>query len=169
MYCPMKPTMGPPIGVLPRKATVHSAMTRPRICGSALSCSVVLARARNVMLAAPTNTRDTTATGRVGDDGEQGDHDAEHDRDAGQGVDAVVAPARHEQAADDGTHAHGRRHHAVGAGVAVEGVLGHHRQDDLELVGQRADHEHHQQRRAQRRRTPHVAQPLAYLALGPRA
>ena len=33
-YSPMKPTIGPPIGVLPRNATVHSAMTRPRIAAS---------------------------------------------------------------------------------------------------------------------------------------
>jgi hypothetical protein len=32
-----QPTIGPPIGVDPWKATNHSAITRPRIAGSAFS------------------------------------------------------------------------------------------------------------------------------------
>jgi hypothetical protein len=31
------PAMGPPIGVVPRKTTEYSAITRPRMLGSALS------------------------------------------------------------------------------------------------------------------------------------
>ena len=54
------------------------------------------------------------------------------------------------------------RQQAVGAGVAVEGEPGQDRQDHLELVGQRADERHHQQRRAQRRR-------VATRSAGPRA
>lgn len=46
--------IGAPRGVLPRKATAQSAITRPRKRGSAVSCSVVLPTARKVTLAAPT-------------------------------------------------------------------------------------------------------------------
>ena len=55
-----QPTIGPPIGVEPWKATNHSAITRPRIDGAADSCSVELAVAMKEMLAAPTNPSATS-------------------------------------------------------------------------------------------------------------
>ena len=61
-----KPTIGPPIGVLPMNATVHKAMTRPRISGDAANCRAVLPADRNQMLAAPTATSDNAATSMVG-------------------------------------------------------------------------------------------------------
>ena len=47
----IQPMRGPPMGVDPRKATDHSAMTRPRICGSVASCRVELPMDRNETLA----------------------------------------------------------------------------------------------------------------------
>ena len=60
------PAIGPPIGVDPRNATAQSAITRPRICGSAASCSVLLPVERNATLDAPTSAIPTSATGRFG-------------------------------------------------------------------------------------------------------
>ncbi|HEY5351786.1 MAG TPA: hypothetical protein VIK57_04975 [Streptosporangiaceae bacterium] len=51
----MTPTAGPPIGVVPWKATCQSAMTRPRMPGSALSWMVEFPIAMNETLAQPTN------------------------------------------------------------------------------------------------------------------
>jgi len=50
-----QPATGPPIGVEPRNATLHSAITRPRIDGSAASWSVLLPLARKPMDSAPTS------------------------------------------------------------------------------------------------------------------
>ena len=50
-----QPMAGPPIGVEPRKATAHKAMTRPRIEGSDPSCRVELPVARNETLPQPTS------------------------------------------------------------------------------------------------------------------
>src|SRR3954471_13555554 len=61
-----KPAIGPPIGVEPRKATAHSAMTRPRISGADASCSVLLPLARKLTLAAPTNAIATSSTAKLG-------------------------------------------------------------------------------------------------------
>ena len=47
-------------------ATVHKAMTRPRISGEAANCRAVLPADRNQMLAAPTATSDNAATSMVG-------------------------------------------------------------------------------------------------------
>ena len=58
--------IGPPMGVLPMKATVQSAITRPRMAGSAASCSVALARAMNEMLTAPIRASATSARARLG-------------------------------------------------------------------------------------------------------
>lgn len=63
---PTHPMIGPPIGVLPRNATPHRAITRPRISGAAPSCRAALAVAMNRMLAAPTANSATTASGSVG-------------------------------------------------------------------------------------------------------
>lgn len=52
--------------MLPRKATAHSAITRPRYRGSAVSWRVVLPTARNVTLVAPTTARATSARATVG-------------------------------------------------------------------------------------------------------
>ena len=49
------PMAGPPIGVEPWKATNHSAITRPRIVGSAPSCSVELPVDMNAIEQAPTS------------------------------------------------------------------------------------------------------------------
>ena len=62
----MAPTIGPPIGVDPITATVHSAMTRPRIRGSAASCSVLLPLDMQPTLVAPTNSSATSSSSRVG-------------------------------------------------------------------------------------------------------
>ena len=57
---------GPPIGVDPWKATNHRLITRPRIEGSAASCSVELPVAMNEMLAQPTSARAASSIGKVG-------------------------------------------------------------------------------------------------------
>jgi len=60
------PTIGPPIGVEPWKATNQSDITRPRIAGSAASCSVELPVDMNVMLAPPANASVTSSKPSVG-------------------------------------------------------------------------------------------------------
>jgi type II secretory pathway predicted ATPase ExeA len=54
------------IAVLPASAVDHSAMTRPRCCGSAASCTVELPVVRNVIVATPTRAQATTAVHRFG-------------------------------------------------------------------------------------------------------
>ena len=51
---------------VPRKATAQRAMTRPRICGSAVICSVALPVDRKKMLAAPTRSSAAAAAKTVG-------------------------------------------------------------------------------------------------------
>ena len=58
--------IGAPIGVEPWKATNHSDMTRPRMLGSAASCSVELAVDMNQMLAAPASASAISSRPRVG-------------------------------------------------------------------------------------------------------
>jgi hypothetical protein len=60
------PTIGPPIGVEPWKATNHSDITRPRIFGSAPSWRVELPLDMNAMLAAPTRPRAISSVARLG-------------------------------------------------------------------------------------------------------
>jgi hypothetical protein len=52
----IQPIAGPPIGVVPWKATCHSAIARPRMLGSALSWMVELPIAMKETLAQPTNS-----------------------------------------------------------------------------------------------------------------
>ena len=61
-----QPTIGPPIGVEPWKATNHSDITRPRISGAAVSWRVELAIDMNEMLPQPTNASATSSSGRSG-------------------------------------------------------------------------------------------------------
>ena len=61
-----QPTIGPPIGVDPWKATNHSDMTRPRMSGAAVSWRVELAIDMNEMLPHPTKARATSSSGRLG-------------------------------------------------------------------------------------------------------
>src|SRR5688500_15470101 len=62
----MAPIIGAPSGVVPMNAMVYSAMTRPRIDGSALTCSTEFARAMYVTLNAPANGNATIAHQMVG-------------------------------------------------------------------------------------------------------
>ncbi len=61
-----QPTIGPPIGVEPWKATNHSDITRPRMAGAEFSCSVELPVAMNEMLAPPARASATSSTPRFG-------------------------------------------------------------------------------------------------------
>src|ERR1019366_3231521 len=61
-----QPTIGPPIGVEPWKATNHSDITRPRMLGAAFSCRVELPVDMNEMLAPPTSARARSSIGRLG-------------------------------------------------------------------------------------------------------
>ena len=63
----IQPISGPPTGVVPRNATAHNAMTRPRICGAAVICSVALPTERNQTLAAPTSSSEAAAVCTVGE------------------------------------------------------------------------------------------------------
>jgi hypothetical protein len=60
------PTIGPPIGVEPWKATNQSDMTRPRIAGSERSCNVALPTDMNTTEPAPTNVMAISSRARVG-------------------------------------------------------------------------------------------------------
>ena len=51
--CEIQPTIGPPIGVLPRNSIACSASTRPRISGADLICTIAVDATRNEMLAIP--------------------------------------------------------------------------------------------------------------------
>lgn len=64
--CDSQPAIGPPIGVEPRKTVEYSAITRPRICGSAASCNEALAPAAKATLAAPSGTSTSASTASVG-------------------------------------------------------------------------------------------------------
>ena len=55
----IQPTAGPPTGVVPWKATCHSAMTRPRMSGAALSWIVEFPIAMKETLAHPANSSAT--------------------------------------------------------------------------------------------------------------
>ena len=52
----IQPISGPPTGVVPWKATCHSAIARPRMFGSELSWMVELPMEMNETLAQPTNS-----------------------------------------------------------------------------------------------------------------
>ncbi len=76
--------IGPPIGVEPRKATDHSAMTRPRICGSEASCTVLEPCDRVAMLTAADEGDRDQFERQVRGHGRRGDADAEPDAGADQ-------------------------------------------------------------------------------------
>ena len=59
--------IGPPIGVEPRNAMLHSAITRPRMTGSDASCRVEFPFDMNETLAAPTKASAISSTASVGD------------------------------------------------------------------------------------------------------
>ena len=60
-----QPTIGPPRVVEPRKATDHSAMTRPRIRGAAANCRMLLPSEEKWMEAMPTATMATLIVGVI--------------------------------------------------------------------------------------------------------
>lgn len=60
------PMIGLPIGVEPWKATNHSAITRPRMAGSARICSVALPTDMNTTEAPPTSAIATSSKPRSG-------------------------------------------------------------------------------------------------------
>ena len=62
----LAPSKASPMGVLPRNATAHSAITRPRILGSEASCNVLFPLDRKATLAAPTASSATSSKGRFG-------------------------------------------------------------------------------------------------------
>ena len=62
----MAPRSGPPIGVLPRKTIAWSASTRPRIAGSARTCTIAVDAVMNAMLVQPTATPIGNAIPRFG-------------------------------------------------------------------------------------------------------
>ena len=66
IYCPTSPTIGPPIGVDPAKATAHRAMTLPRISGEVSVCKVTLPKEAKHTAKNPTADNRTTAENNVG-------------------------------------------------------------------------------------------------------
>ncbi len=56
MFSQIQPTIGPPIGVLPRNTIACSASTRPRIVGSERIWTIAVDAVRNAMLPSPTNS-----------------------------------------------------------------------------------------------------------------
>ena len=105
-------------------------------------------RDRNVIDAAPTATRAASSRVRVGAAAAIRMTTPRARVALTRAMGPLAVPAGGDQAADDRAGAHGRGEGAVGGGGAVEGVLGHEGQEDLELVGQRPDDRHH--RRANR-------------------
>jgi hypothetical protein len=61
-----QPAIGPPIGVDPRKTVEYSAITRPRIDGSAASCSRAFAPAAKATHTPPRGASRIAATARLG-------------------------------------------------------------------------------------------------------
>ena len=58
--------IGPPIGVDPRNAMAHRAITRPRISGTLSSCKVEFPSERKLIEKMPTRTRAAMANTRLG-------------------------------------------------------------------------------------------------------
>ena len=157
--------MGPPIGVLPRNATVNSAATRPRISGAVSVWRTPLAMAVNAIPAAPTGDEDEQLEPEGGRQrrrdqrGAEGEGGAEHEPLSGSSL------VRADERADDGADAHGRVQDTERVGAAAEGLLGEQRQDDLEVERQCADHRREHEDQSQGRRRPCVPQALAELPL----
>src|SRR5512140_2227771 len=61
-----QPTIGPPKVVVPRKATVQSDMTRPRIFGELSSCRVLLPSEEKLIEKIPTTTRASPESHKLG-------------------------------------------------------------------------------------------------------
>ena len=159
------PTIGPPIGVEPWKATNHSDITRPRIAGSAVSCSVELPVAMNEMLAPPASASAISSSGRVGASGGERHRDAERRRREHERTQPGLALGGHEQPADDRADAHRRGHEAEAGGAGVQAPAA---PSPAASPGTRRSGSptsaHHQQRHRELRRAADVAQALAQLA-----
>ena len=151
---------GPPIGVLPVNVTDHRAITRPRNWGSAVSCSVVLPVAMNAVLNKPVTA---SAASSPGSDGTSAAARMAIPKPAPAMVNGS-SPVRARPATTSppatAPIAHGGGEEPVGPGAAVQADAGQQRQGDLELVGQRADQGHHQQRHQQARRAADIPQAL---------
>ena len=142
-------------------------MTRPRISGAAASCRLVLDSEMKVMLAAPTSGSTTTMAPNVG-------MTLATSTSAPNTTPAMPSLRRVGRARLAATRPPttaprpmAEVMQPVAAGAGAERVAGDERQADLELVGEGADGRHQQQGRAQGRVGPHVAEPLAQLALLP--
>src|SRR3954467_11851675 len=61
-----QPTMGPPIGVLPRNTIAWMASTRPRYAGAASTWTIAVDEAMNVMLLSPTSPAAGAMNRRLG-------------------------------------------------------------------------------------------------------
>ena len=160
--------IGPPIGVLPLKVTDHSAITPPRKLGSVVSCRVLLPVAMNVVLAAPTSTSASSSVASVGTTGGRQERNAECERGRGQRLNPGDARGRHQQAARDSADAHRRGQEPEHLRATVQRGVRKQRQHNLELVRQRADQRHHQQRHKQAPRRAHIMKPGAQLPWLPR-
>ena len=68
---PPSPTIGPPIGVLPRNSMACRASTRPRISGAARSCTMAVEAVRNPMLVSPTSRRGREHQAQARGEGQQ--------------------------------------------------------------------------------------------------
>ncbi len=125
----IQPTIGPPIGVEPWKATNHSDITRPRISGSEFSCRVELPVDMNEMLAdAGERERDAARPASDGRDRRDRQSRREPRRGQHQRPQAGRAAGGDEQPADDCADAHRRGHEPepgradiAGRGAAITG------------------------------------------------
>ena len=114
------PTSGPPIGVEPWKATNHSDITRPRISGAELSCSVELPVDMKAMLPAPASASASSSSAQGGGERGERQRSPEAERGEHQRPQAGLAAGGDEQAADHGADAHRRRHEAEPGGADVQ-------------------------------------------------
>ncbi len=157
------PTIGAPMGVLPTNAVDHSAVTRPRNAGAAASCAVLLPLVKKVTLVAPTSVSSTTSIQKAGTSAAARvarPKPAAAATRAGMPVEARFGGS---EAAEYCTDPERAEQPALCGRAAVEGVTCDEWERDFELIGERADQRHHQERcedlRPQPRITKAVAQP----------
>ena len=165
--CDTQPTIGPPIGVLPRNSIAWSASTRPRISGAGFDLHDRRRRdeerdARDAEERARTSTR-TTGSARTPSAPSRRRSRATPWRRCA----TLIVLRRAVRSAPTSAPTLTTENSSVNVvPVAVQVARGEQREDGLEVVRQRADDGHHHERHPELGHAAHVAQPFAHLALG---
>ena len=162
-----KPTMGPPMGVLPRKTIAWSASTRPRISGAAFTCTIAVDAVRKAMLAQPIAMPNGNVEREARRERQREHRDAERGARHDDVTDRDLLAPRGRQRADQRTDADDREQHRERRVAAVERPLHEQRHHDLEVEGERPDDCHHDERDPQLGLATRVGESGPYLPLAP--